>query len=397
MVKSWEKYCLADIGTFKKGSGISREESNSGTIPAVRYGEIYTTHNDCVRNYTSHISREVAQKALRVNYGDLLFACSGETKEEIAKCASIIDDKEVYAGGDIIVLSPTVKADPVFWGYILNTANVVKQRAQKAQGDAIVHISTNSLKQIEVTVPDYDEQQKIAKALSDMDELIASLENLIAKKRAIKRGTMQELLTGKKRLPGFRTEWEEIKIGNHGELTKTSINPQDYPNEIFMEYSMPAFDDGCAPVVTKGNTMHSNRTLIEGEVLLFNKLNVRQRRIWYISDCEPNAVCSSEFLAYQSTDLDLRLLSQILNTDKVTDDFINMSTGTSNSQRRITPANFMDYVVKLPIDIVEQTAIASILFDMDAEIKALEKKLAKCRHTKQGMMQQLLTGKIRLV
>ena len=128
---AWKTVTLSSIGTFQKGSGISRAESNSGALPAVRYGELYTVHNNYVRKYTSHISHEVASKALRVHCGDILFACSGETKEDIAKCAAIIDDSEVYAGGDIIVLSPTTKVDPIFLGFVLNTQDVIQQRAQK--------------------------------------------------------------------------------------------------------------------------------------------------------------------------------------------------------------------------------------------------------------------------
>lgn len=161
---SWKTVTLSQIGSFQKGSGISRAESNSGVLPAVRYGELYTVHNNYVRTYTSHISREVANKALRVHYGDILFACSGETKEDIAKCVAIIDNSEVYAGGDIIVLSPTTEVHPIFLGFILNTPNVIQQRAQKAQGDAIVHISTDSIKSIEITMPEYAEQAKIAEA-----------------------------------------------------------------------------------------------------------------------------------------------------------------------------------------------------------------------------------------
>ena len=81
--------------------------------------------------------------------------------------------------------------------------------------------------------------------------------------------------------------------------------------------------------------------------VLFNKLNVRQRRIWLIEDCEKNAVCSAEFLPYSSEKIDLNLLSHILYSDKVTNDFIGMSTGTSNSQKRITPKSFLEYEVNL--------------------------------------------------
>lgn len=394
---SWKSVTLSQIGTFQKGSGISRAESNSGVLPAVRYGELYTVHNNYVRTYTSHISREVASKALRVHYGDVLFACSGETKEDIAKCAAIIDNSEVYAGGDIIVLSPTTEVDPIFLGFILNTPNVIQQRAQKAQGDAIVHISADSIKSIEITVPEYAEQVKIAKLLYDIDTLIVNLEKLIAKKKAIKLGAMQELLTGKRRLPGFDGEWVDLEIGKHGHLLRESIDPQAHPNVMFSEYSMPAFDDGQMAVKKYGADMHSNRTAIYGTVLLFNKLNVRQKRIWLVNAMENHAVCSSEFLPYYSETIDLRLLQQLLSTEKITNDFIGMSTGTSNSQKRITPKNFLEYTVYVPRDINEQAAIADILADMDSEISQLQQTLEKYRLIKQGMMSELLTGRIRLV
>lgn len=398
MVKSkWKEYLLRDIGIFRKGSGISRDESQTGTIPAVRYGEIYTTHHNYVRQYKSHISEEVARRALQVKYGDILFACSGETKEDIAKCVAIVDEKEVYAGGDIIVLSPTVKTNPIFLGYILNTADIIRQRAQLAQGDAIVHISVSAIQSIMITMPEYEEQCSIATALSDIDALITNLEKLIAKKKAIKQGAMQELLTGKRRLPGFDGEWGNVVIGENGYLLRESINPQIMPLSVFSEYSMPAFDFGKKPNRVVGADMHSNRTVISGNVLLFNKLNVRQKRIWLVCVSEKNAVCSSEFLPYCSDAISLRFLAHVLGTEEVTAYFIGSSTGTSNSQKRITPATFLEYSLFAPLEISEQNAIADVLDNMDREIVQLEQKLKKYQNIKCGMMSELLTGRIRLV
>ena len=398
MVKSkWKEYLLRDIGIFRKGSGISRDESQTGTIPAVRYGEIYTMHHNYVRQYKSHISEEVARRALQVRYGDILFACSGETKEDIAKCVAIVDEKEVYAGGDIIVLSPTVKTNPIFLGYILNTADIIRQRAQLAQGDAIVHISVSAIQSIMITMPEYEEQCSIATALSDIDALITNLEKLIAKKKAIKQGAMQELLTGKRRLPGFDGEWGNVVIGENGYLLRESINPQIMPLSVFSEYSMPAFDFGKKPNRVVGADMHSNRTVISGNVLLFNKLNVRQKRIWLVCASEKNAVCSSEFLPYCSDAISLRFLAHVLGTEEVTAYFIGSSTGTSNSQKRITPATFLEYSLFAPLEISEQNAIADVLDNIDREIVQLEQKLKKYQNIKCGMMSELLTGRIRLV
>lgn len=284
-----------------------------------------------------------------------------------------------------------------YFYYLLSANSTMNQYISMAAGSSVKNLNKEKVSSLLVTIPPLEEQKAIATALSDVDELIANLEKLIEKKKAIKQGTMQALLTGKKRLPGFSGEWKEHTIGKCGYLQKGSINPQTVPEQYFSEYSMPAFDNSKEPAKVQGKTMHSNRTVISGKVLLFNKLNVRQKRIWLIDNCEDNAVCSAEFLPYSSDIIDLKLLSQILYTDKVTTEFIGMSTGSSNSQKRITPKSFLDYSLYLPTDIEEQKALAEVFSDMDIEIDQLRSKLDKYRLVKQGMMQKLLTGEIRLV
>ena len=283
--------------------------------------------------------------------------------------------------------------------YLLNTKRYRDAVRATATGtsNSMKNISKERLMEIDIPCLSLDEQNRISAALSDIDTLIANLEKLIAKKKAIKQGAMQELLTGKQRLPGFDGKWADLIIGQNGYLLRETIDPQAYVSTLFWEYSMPAFDTGKEPVKTFGADMHSNRTVIRGSVLLFNKLNVRQKRIWLVEASESNSVCSSEFLPYYSDTIDLRLLAQLLSTEKITKDFIGMSTGTSNSQKRITPKNFLEYSVYMPTDINEQAAIADVLDDMDGEIGALEEKLYKAQLMKAGMMSELLTGRIRLI
>ena len=201
--EDWKIGLLGELGKFSKGAGISREEAHTGIIPAIRYGEIYTSHDDYIKEFYSGISNDVATTAKRLNPGDLLFAASGETKEEIGKCVAFIDNKEAYAGGDIIILSPNISLhDSRYWGYYLNSSQVVKQKAARGQGDAVVHIVPKELASVIVAYPPKQEQSRIAEALSDIDKLIASFSKMIEKKQLMKQGTMQQLLTGKKRLPG---------------------------------------------------------------------------------------------------------------------------------------------------------------------------------------------------
>jgi type I restriction enzyme S subunit len=196
----WHVKRLKELGRFIKGSGVPRDQALSGDLPCVRYGEIYTTHHDVIRQFTSRISRAVAETATPIQFRDLLFACSGETKEEIGKCAAIAENVDAYAGGDIIILRPSA-GNPVFLGYLMNTPIVARQKANLGQGDAVVHISAGSLASIEVSLPDEPEQDAIAGILSDMDDELAALEARVAKTQTIKQAMMQVLLTGQVRLP----------------------------------------------------------------------------------------------------------------------------------------------------------------------------------------------------
>ncbi len=168
----WEVKRLGDLGAFLKGSGIKKEQARRGDLPCVRYGEIYTHHNDYIRSFHSWISPEVAATATRLKQGDLLFAGSGETKGEIGKCVAFIDDCPAFAGGDILILR-LAGTHPMFMGYYCNTAAINAQKASKGQGDAVVHISTAALSSIEVAIPSLSEQTAIAAVLSDMDAELA--------------------------------------------------------------------------------------------------------------------------------------------------------------------------------------------------------------------------------
>ena len=191
----WVKSLLGTIGPITKGSGISRDQSHSGELPAVRYGEIYTHHNEYVKDYVSRISNEVAETAQPTHRGDILFAGSGETPDDIGKCVALLDDG-VFAGGDLVIFSPPDGSDPVYWGCLLNIPYVQKQKAMRAQGSSIYHIRPDAIKKIEVVYDsDADEQRHIAEILTTCDEVIEKSGAVVEKYRAIKAGMLKDLLT----------------------------------------------------------------------------------------------------------------------------------------------------------------------------------------------------------
>ena len=197
----WERKRLGELGAFSKGRGIKREDVSDTGLPCIRYGELYTRYKDYILNSVCFIPPSVAMEALAIKKGDLLFAGSGETAEEIGTCAAYLGEEPAYVGGDVITLTPTGQ-NAIYLGHLMNHPNVATQKARMGQGDAVVHISAGNLAQVKIKLPPLTEQTAIATILSNMDAEIVALERRRDKSRALKQGMMQQLLTGRVRLLG---------------------------------------------------------------------------------------------------------------------------------------------------------------------------------------------------
>jgi type I restriction enzyme S subunit len=400
--EDWEVKPLADIGYFSKGAGISRAEAFSGNIPAIRYGEIYTCHNDYIKSFYSFISQSVAESSVQIFNGDILFAASGETKEEIGKSVAYTENETAFSGGDIIILhSDTEKFDAKFCGYALNAKYVIKQKAQRGQGDAVVHIVPRDLATILFAFPkEKSEQTRIATALSNIDALISELSRLIEKKRAIKQGVMQQLLTGKKRLKGFNEPWVAKKLGEICEF-QNGYTPSKAVNSFWENGTIPWFR--MEDIRTNGRILSDAIQHITEEAVKGNLFPANSIIMSTTATIGEHALLIVDSLANQQfTNLIIRKsLTQAVDVMW----FYHYCFILGEWCRRninegglaaVNMEDFSKVTIAVP-RINEQNAIASVLTSMDKEISALEAKKAKFEQIKQGMMQQLLTGKIRLV
>jgi type I restriction enzyme, S subunit len=226
--------------------------------------------------------------------------------------------------------------------------------------------------------PTVEEQNAITTALNETDEFIFSLEKLIEKKQNIKQGTMQVLLTGKKRLKGYKGEWEMKKFGEVADINKGQL------------ITAATVEDGTIPVIAGGKQpayFHSTpnrlgKTIaVSGSGASAGYVSFHSYPI-FASDCstiQESKTYSIEFLFF---------FLQLIQTK-----IYKMQTG--GAQPHIHPSDLFPIEIFIPVK-EEQTAIANILIDMDAEISVLQNQLSKSREVKQGMMQNLLTGKIRL-
>ncbi len=193
----------------------------------------------------------------------------------------------------------------------------------------------------------------------------------------------------KLRFEGFPDAWEQRKLGEFCQQLSATLNPQERPDDVFVEYSMPAFDNGERPDVVLGDTMSSARKTIDRPCLLINKLNVRKKRIWNVKNPEKNAVSSTEFVAVYSDKIDLTFLKYLVSNDSFTSYLEDCSSGSSNSQKRVTPDVIMSAILVVPSK-DEQLKIGGYLEGLDTLITLHQRKCDALTKAKTFYLQNLL-------
>lgn len=155
-----------------------------------------------IKKFTSYIDDETAAASKKITQGAILFTGSGETLEDIGKCVAFIDNDIAYAGGDIIIFNPSIEIEinSLVLSYCLNSTPVNAQKATYGQGHSVVHIYQKDLAKLQVTIPSFSEQNAIAEVLTAADREIELAKEKLERLRRQKRGLMQQLLTGKKRI-----------------------------------------------------------------------------------------------------------------------------------------------------------------------------------------------------
>lgn len=290
-----------------------------------------------------------------------------------------------------------------FFYYLLQTKK--NSMLELAIGSTFLEISKTALCKIPLQIPMRDEQNKIADALSDIDNLIVVLEKQIAKKKAIKQGAMQELLTGKRRLPGFSGEWENFNLMKYSKV-KARIGWQGLKKSEYLDsgYSFLVtgtdFDDGrvrwdSCHYVTQSRYEQDRNIQLQNNDILITKDGSLGKVALVQGLTKPATLNSGIFVirplqnAYDSV-----FVYHILSSFVFKNFLDKLSAGSTIIHLYQKDVGKFEFL--LPPTIAEQKAISAILSEMDADITALEERLAKYRQVKQGMMQQLLTGKIRL-
>jgi type I restriction enzyme, S subunit len=371
--EDWEVKKCIELGSFYKGKGISSKDLVADGLPCIMYGDIYVKYDTKFSNPDFRITKQTAANSSLAKTGDLLFTGSGETAEEIGKCVVYQGDDDIYIGGDIIALTPNSDNDSLFLAYMQNSKMLLSQKANLGQGHTVVHIYTEHIKSLNMPLPPTKaEQTAIATALSDTDALIQSLTALIAKKRNIKKGAMQELLKPK-------DGWMKKKLVEVAEVRKGQLITES----TRISGNIPVIAGGKTPAYYHSKPNRLGKTItISGSGANAGYVSIHNYPI-FASDCSTLSESSKYSIEY------IFYILQLLQ-DKI----YKMQTG--GAQPHIHPNDINPIEIPFPKP-EEQTRIATILSNMDKEITELEAKLEKYKLIKQGMMQELLTGKTRLI
>lgn len=394
--EDWNLALLGDITKFLSNNTFSRDklhvDGGKGEIKNIHYGDVLVKYGsilDVSRTKIPTIDSGKIASFCPENLaqdGDVIIADTAED-DTVCKVTELwnIGDSKVVSGLHTMWCRPDCNTFAVkYLGYFMNSVFYHIQILPLIQGIKVSSVSKNSIKDTWVCIPPLSEQSRIASALTSIDNLISSLDKLIEKKKAIKEGTMQQLLTGKKRLKGFNEPWVEKSIDDLcnrfdnqripiSERNRRKGNIPYYGANGIQDYVCGYTHDGDYILLAEdGANSLSNYPIryVSGKIWVNNHAHVLQAKD-FISD--------NKYLSYA--------LKMIKYEEHI----------VGSGRAKLNSVTLMSLALLISPNIQEQKAIAQILSCLDNEITVLEAKRNKYIKAKQGMMQQLLTGKIRLV
>lgn len=371
----WEVFVLADIAKVIDSLHRTPDFSKDG-YPMVRVTDI--KEGDLCLNGALKVSKVIFEEFTKnclPKKNDIVMSRVGSYG-----VSSFVNTDSLFClGQNTVILQPKVQAR--FLYYAITSFSVIHQIEDGSYGSGYKSLSLKNIRELRIALPPTnDEQLAIATALSDVDALITSLDKLIAKKRDIKQATMQQLLTGRTRLPGFSGRWEVKCLGailNYVQPSKYLVRDTGY-NEFF---DTPVLTAGKTFIL--GYTSERDGIFSNVPVIIFDDFTTESKFVDFPFKAKSSAM---KMLKTRNDDERLRFVF----------DRMQMIKFQLGDHKRYWISEFQKLSIEVPKS-EEQAAICTYLSDMTSEITALEQRRDKTKLLKQGMMQELLTGRIRLV
>ena len=380
--KHWKIKKLGEIGIFFKGKGVPKNKITDTGFKCLTYGDLYTKYNFVIEGVKSFIDKETALISQEIRYGDICFAGSGETLEDIGKCATFIDDEIGYAGGDIIVFR--TEQNPIVMSYLLNSDIAKKQKFSMGQGHSVVHIYSSQLEKLKIPIPPLKEQEKIAEILLTCDKAIRLTTQIITQLKQRNQGLAQQLLTGEK--SNYKTIGKYIKeISNRNSNLQVKkvlsvTNSKGFINQ-FEQFGreLASSDVSNYKIVSKGQFAYNPSRVNVGSIDLLQDSEIGILSPMYIVFETKKDYLSSKFLYYhlKSNSFLVRIPTYVQGSVRDTLSFKALSE--------------MEFFIP---NIEKQKKITKILDTAHQELKLYEQKLQLLQAQKKTLMQKLLTGEV---
>jgi len=395
----WSVISLGDRAHFRTGpfgSALHKSDYTNGDVPVIN--PMHIIDNKLIPTESMTLVEEAAKQLaeFRLRDGDIIIGRRGD----MGRCA-VVQPRQAgwLCGTGSLIVRCADGLVPEFIQRVLSSPRVVAAITDASVGSTMTNLNQGVLARLRVQSPPEKEQRAIAEALADVDELIGVLEKLIAKKRAIKQGAMQQLLTGKTRLPGFETAWESRTLG---ELC-WSITDGTHFTPHYVDDGVPFYS---VENVTADNFTNTKFISAREHKLLIKRCkpekgDILLTRIGALGDTKfvdwniDASIYVSLALLKVKDHVDARYLYCYTKSKHFVEDLEARSLMNA-SPKKINMGDIGSVPVPVP-ELEEQHAIAAVLSDMDAEIAALERRREKTKSIKLGMTQSLLTGRVRLV
>lgn len=393
--EDWSVRSLGEIATIKDGTHQTPKYQASG-VPF--YSVEHVTSGDFENTkFISEQEHQFLTRSFRIEKGDILMTRIGS----IGECKLI--DWDVRASFYVSLALLKIKDASAEYIAQYSNSSAFKREIElhSLQHATPKKINLGPISDVKIALPQTEaEQSAIARALSDVDALLATLDQVIAKKRDLKQAAMQQLLTGKTRLPGFSGEWDVKQIGEFTDCTAggtpSTLNSAYWGGEIpWMssgELHLKRVQDVEGRVTDLGLNNSSTKIIPSRCVLIGLAGQGKTRGTVAINLIE---LCTNQSIAAIFPNKSFNSEYLFHNLDARYDELRELSTG-DGGRGGLNLKIIKSIDIPFP-SLEEQEAIASVLSDLDAELAALESRREKTRNIKQAMMQELLTGKTRLV
>lgn len=375
--EGWKRAKLEKLAKIERGKFSARPRNSpkffGGNIPFIQTGDV-TKSSIYLKYYVQTINQEGLSVSKIFPKGTILMTIAAN----IGDTAITIFD--LACSDSVVGIMPEQHIVDTYWLKIFldtqrsNLVNYAPQNAQK-------NINLQVLKPLEILLPPLPEQKKTAVILSTWDRAIEGTERLLANSQQQKKALMQQLLTAKRRLPGFVGEWEYLSLGKSARIIKGSqLNRSDFT----LDGAFPVINGGIIP---SGYTITANR---RSETITISEGG---NSCGYVDFQEKGFWCGGHCYSVEESSLFNKFLYQLLKLFQPKIMALRVGSGLPNIQKK----SLEELRLYFPIDVNEQKAIAAVLTTADDEITAIKADLERLRREKKALMQQLLTGKRRVV